>query len=216
MIDRRAAIAATHTPTAIPAHSVVLSARRVASPPPAAAGATASISSPPPAPAVRRIPVRALSTARALRVLVAEMKTPGFTPLLDALAMSGFDVHPAEGADDLLYQCECAPPDVLVLDAELPGCDGYEICDQLRHDIRLADMTVVMLCDASDEMKRTYLGQMVDFVGGDYFLAKPCDSRLVARLVEDIAGSEEPPQMIDRFPTRSVLPSGGQCSSDSR
>lgn len=175
---------------------------------------TASMSAP--GAVVRRIPVRAPNVARALRVLVAEKSAPGLTPLLDALALSGFDVRPADGAEDLLYQCECAPPDVLVLDAELPGGDGYELCDQLRHDIRLADMTVVMLCDASDEMKRTYLGQMVDFVGGDYFLAKPCDSRLVARLVEDIARAETAPQMIDRFPTRSVLPGGGQSSSEPR
>ena len=50
-----------------------------------------------------------------------------------------------------------------------------------------ADLTVIITTDASDEMTHSYLGQMVEYSGGDYFFAKPCDLNLILTLLNDLA-----------------------------
>ena len=61
-----------------------------------------------------------------------------------------------------------APYDVIVLDLELPGIDGVEVCRQLRKERRLA--TPILMLTARD----TVNDKLVGFeVGADDYLVKP-------------------------------------------
>lgn len=61
-----------------------------------------------------------------------------------------------------------APHDVIVLDLELPGLDGVEVCRQLRKEHRLA--TPILMLTARDTVK----DKLVGFdVGADDYLVKP-------------------------------------------
>jgi DNA-binding response OmpR family regulator len=61
-----------------------------------------------------------------------------------------------------------APYDVIVLDLELPGLDGVEVCRQLRKERRLA--TPILMLTARDTVKDKLVGFEV---GADDYLVKP-------------------------------------------
>jgi two-component system cell cycle response regulator len=105
------------------------------------------------------------------------------------LVAAGHRVQLAQTGSEVVYACEVDPPDVLVLDANLPDMDGFEVCERVRRETRESDLAVIFVTDAATDLERTYLGQMVEFAGGDYFLTKPCDSRLLLQLIEDLVAA---------------------------
>jgi diguanylate cyclase (GGDEF)-like protein len=53
------------------------------------------------------------------------------------------------GAEGLRLAQE-APPDLLLLDADMPGLDGFEVCTRLKSDPVLADVPVIFVTSHSD------------------------------------------------------------------
>lgn len=68
----------------------------------------------------------------------------------------GVDLRLAEDSEDALHQLRGWTPDVLVLDAHLPGMDGFELLERLRREPGLAEVPAFM-CSADampDDMQR--------------------------------------------------------------
>ena len=124
---------------------------------------------------------------RALRTLLADHDASSRTSLCRELERAGHTVQIAEDGEDVLLLCGLDPPDVLIMDAHLPGMDGFEVCECVRRETRGSDLTVIITTEAMDQMTRAYLGQMVDYVDGDYFFTKPCDGKLLVQLLDDLA-----------------------------
>ncbi|NDJ77501.1 MAG: response regulator [Chloroflexi bacterium] len=61
--------------------------------------------------------------------------------------------------------------DLVFLDLEMPGLDGYEVFDLLASDTRFAAVPVIVCSVHTNEMANTR------HVGLDGFIAKPLDSR---------------------------------------
>jgi len=89
------------------------------------------------------------------------------------------DVRLAEDGPSALARLETEPPDLVLLDVQMPGMDGYEVCRRIKSTIRGKLIPVVMI---------TALNQTDDRVralesGADDFMAKPVDRvELVARV----------------------------------
>src|SRR5690349_18206712 len=72
-----------------------------------------------------------------------------------------------------------APPDLMVLDLNLPGLDGADVCRALRAKPATASLPIIMLTARTDESDRV-LG--LD-LGADDYLTKPFSPReLAARI----------------------------------
>lgn len=70
-------------------------------------------------------------------------------------------------------------PDIVLLDVEMPGMNGYEVCDKLKHDSATQDIPVVFLSSRSSLRERMLGYEM----GGTDFIVKPCDTEeLLAKL----------------------------------
>ncbi len=149
------------------------------------------------------------------RILVADNDPAGRANLRRQLQYAGYEVSFAECGSDVIWDCYDSPPDVLILDVDLPDMDGFEVCEYLRHTTGGSETTVIFLSAANDEMTRTYLGRMVEYADGDFFFAKPYDARLVARVVEEVlsgtADAPERPRIV--FPTRVIWPTSHCCVS---
>ncbi len=143
-----------------------------------------------------------------LRILLADPCSPHCVTLQGELQAAGYEVELAATGQEVLVQCEIDPPDVVILDVDMPDMNGFDVCELVRHDTLGADATVIMTTMAGDEMTQTYLGPMVDFAGGDYFVVKPCDTKIMLNLIDELAGSNERPDAPARsgFPTRAVWP----------
>jgi len=66
-------------------------------------------------------------------------------------------------------------PDVILLDVEMPGQNGYEVCDELKRGEKTGEIPVVFLSSHSSTREK-----MLGFeVGGDDYLVKPCSKELL-------------------------------------
>ena len=70
------------------------------------------------------------------------------------------------------------PPDLVLLDIQMPGMNGYEVCRQLKDDPATAAIPVVFLTGESD------VATQVDSAGGDGYAAKPIDPEVLLPMIE--------------------------------
>jgi len=146
--------------------------------------------------------------AASAHVLIVDGDAQSTRPLKRHLQAAGLRVHSTSCGDRALRHCESQPPDALILDMNLPGMDGFELCERLRRDPFLAEIPVIMLTHPNDDMSRNYAVQMTGYAGGDFFLAKPVDPGVLLNLLRDVM--REPSNPFDpiprRFPTQVIWP----------
>src|SRR5216683_1456421 len=55
------------------------------------------------------------------------------------------EVRLAEDGPSALKAIEAAPPDLILLDVQMPGMDGYQVCRKIKSDPKLRLVPVVMI-----------------------------------------------------------------------
>ena len=86
--------------------------------------------------------------------------------LLDFLARAGFRVLVATSGERALAQLAHVLPDLILLDLNMPGLDGYETCRRLKADARWRAIPVLMLTalhEVADKVRGFEAGA-VDFI----------------------------------------------------
>lgn len=112
-----------------------------------------------------------------MRVLVVEDEVRMAAMLKRGLEEEGYSIDLAADGTDGLWLGSENPYDAIVLDVNLPGIDGFEVCRALRERERWAP--VIMLTARGEVHDRVH---GLD-VGADDFLAKPFSfGELTARL----------------------------------
>jgi DNA-binding response OmpR family regulator len=91
----------------------------------------------------------------------------------------GYAVETAVDGADGLRAALGSPPDLVLLDVNLPGMDGFEICRRLRKDPATAAVPIIMLTARIDEADRV---AGLEF-GADDYISKPFSPKeAVARI----------------------------------
>jgi len=82
-----------------------------------------------------------------------------------ALRERGFDVMEATGGENALRALADAQPDILVVDAQMPGLDGFQTCRELRTMPGFESLPVLMLTGLDDEASilKAYEAGATDF-----------------------------------------------------
>lgn len=137
-------------------------------------------------------------------VLIADHDRSSRESLGRHLSNAGYEVRAVTSGEDAIFQCDVDPPNVLILDVNLPDIDGFDVCERIRHDTRDIELTVILITDSDDDMTRCYLDQMVDYAGGDYFFVRPFDHVAIRQLIDDI--DRKPADVGGRFPTHTRWP----------
>jgi CheY-like chemotaxis protein len=97
----------------------------------------------------------------------------------DLLEREGYRVTEAQNGIEALDQVDRHAPDIVVLDLNLPGLDGYGVLSHLRSRPATAKIPVVVLTARGDEDNEVRVLEL----GADDFLSKPFRARaLSARL----------------------------------
>lgn len=113
-------------------------------------------------------------------VLVVDPDRSARAVLEVALARDGFDVWSVESAEQGLGVLRRGrTPDVIVLETDLAGGDGFSFCAELRGNPRTARVPVVLLAKPDDQN----VGNLAEVVGVDEYVQKPAFARDVAALV---------------------------------
>ncbi|MGL1959340.1 MAG: response regulator [Colwellia sp.] len=90
-----------------------------------------------------------------------------------------YEVHVARDGIKGLEAAKEILPDIILLDVEMPGMNGYEVCDTLKHDDITKDIPVIFLSSLSN-LRSRMLGYEV---GGVDFLVKPFSGgELIAKI----------------------------------
>jgi diguanylate cyclase (GGDEF)-like protein/PAS domain S-box-containing protein len=90
-----------------------------------------------------------------MRVLVAETLEPG-----------GIDVVEASDGDAAIALLRARVPDLVLLDVEMPGLDGFGVCEEIRRMPGGATLPVVMMTGREDvdSIRRAYEAGATDFL----------------------------------------------------
>jgi putative two-component system response regulator len=89
------------------------------------------------------------------------------------------EVRTAEDGYAALRSIQSSPPDLVLLDVQMPGMDGYEVCRRIKASPKFRLLPVVMLTSLDRTSDRV---QALE-VGADDYMTKPVDRvELVARV----------------------------------
>jgi type II secretory ATPase GspE/PulE/Tfp pilus assembly ATPase PilB-like protein/CheY-like chemotaxis protein len=102
----------------------------------------------------------------------------------DLLERDGFTVQEARDGVQALDQVDRHAPDIIVLDLNLPGLDGYGVLSQLRSRPATRDIPVIVLTAKGDEDNEVRVFEL----GADDFLSKPFRARALAARLEAVLG----------------------------
>ena len=82
-----------------------------------------------------------------------------------ALEKSGFEVCLAENGEDALRQIRIHPCDLVMLDVEMPGMSGYQVCAQLRHEVS-SELPIIMVTGMDDyeSIEKAFAAGATDFI----------------------------------------------------
>ena len=87
------------------------------------------------------------------------------------LESEGYNLVFAENGEEALKKAIELIPDLMLLDVMMPGMNGFQVCQQLRANPRLAELPVVMVTALDDRESRL---RGIE-VGADDFMTKPFD-----------------------------------------
>jgi signal transduction histidine kinase len=111
-------------------------------------------------------------TSSSPKILVVD-DVPQNVRLLEAvLTSNGYHVKAAASGEEALESVAAELPDLVLLDIQMPGLDGYEVCRRLRADPRTAFLPVVMVTSSDTEVRVNALE-----AGADDFVLKPFDQQ---------------------------------------
>lgn len=103
---------------------------------------------------------------RPARIMVVD-DTPQNLRLLESLLTErGYQVFALPSGDMALRAAAKNPPDLILLDIDMPGLTGYQVCERLKADTRLAEIPVIFisaLSETADKVRAFELGG-VDYV----------------------------------------------------
>ena len=113
-------------------------------------------------------------------VLIVDDNAENLRLLSRILTEKGYKVRPAPGGSLALKSVQSALPDLILLDINMPGMDGYEVCRRLKADERTRDVPVLFISGLS-EVKDKIKGFSA---GGVDYITKPFQHEEVLARVE--------------------------------
>jgi CheY-like chemotaxis protein len=108
------------------------------------------------------------------------------------LQTSGYEVRHAESGVHGLQEVNAAPPDVILLDVQMPGMDGFEVCRLLRRAPRTKKIPVIMITASDDPA----LNRKAYAVGAQACIPKPLRGNALIATIQAVgqaARQKKPP-----------------------
>lgn len=96
------------------------------------------------------------------------------------LLLDGFDVLEASGGEDALDLLVTERVDLILLDVQMPGMDGFEVCRRLRADQETRSIPIILVTAHHRDTESVVRGLAA---GGDDYVTKPvAQQELLARV----------------------------------
>ena len=116
----------------------------------------------------------------ASRILVVEDNPLNLKLIRDVLQVSGYDVIEAQSGEEGLRVAQENPPDLVLMDLQLPGIDGTETLRRLRQGTLGPDVPVVAVTALAMAQDKEAAAR----AGFDGYLEKPISVRALPGQIE--------------------------------
>jgi len=115
---------------------------------------------------------------KAKRLLIVDDIEDNLFLLEAILTEEGYEVDSAKNGKEALAKIEASPPDLVLLDAMMPGMDGYEVTRRIRQNKKIPFVPVILIT----AYENANIPQGLD-LGANDFIRKPIDyEELMARI----------------------------------
>jgi two-component system cell cycle response regulator DivK len=119
------------------------------------------------------------------RILAVDDQEDNRRILRDLLTAASYQVIEATTGEEAVALAEAQVPDLILMDIQLPGIDGYEATRRIKANPRLRAIPLIVVTSyalSGDEAKATA-------AGADGYVSKPFSPRaLLAKVREQLAG----------------------------
>jgi len=118
-----------------------------------------------------------------IRVLVVddEQEMGETTKLM--LESDGYQTKWVRSGQEALNEITASPPDLVLLDIEMAGMDGYEVCRRIRRNPRTRELPILLATSGP--------GEMIYTLDADGFLAKPFHRDILLTFVSHVLQSKQ-------------------------
>jgi sigma-B regulation protein RsbU (phosphoserine phosphatase) len=115
------------------------------------------------------VPAELRSTALPANILVVDDVSANLQVLTGMLKDRGYKVRPVPNGPLALTAARKSPPDLILLDINMPGMNGYEVCEHLKADKTLAGIPVIFISALNENLDKV----KAFATGGVDYLTKP-------------------------------------------
>ena len=117
-----------------------------------------------------------------VRVLLVDDEDKLRRVMKDLLERDGYTVVEASDGAEAIQQVDQHSPDILVLDLNLPGLDGYGVISHLRSRPATENIPIIVLTAKGDEDNEVRVFEL----GADDFLSKPFRARALSARIQAV------------------------------
>ncbi|MDD2988513.1 MAG: Hpt domain-containing protein [Zoogloea sp.] len=103
------------------------------------------------------------------------------------LEREGYRVITAKDGVDALEQLLTVRPDVIIADIEMPRMDGFDLTRNIRADVKLKVVPIIMITSRTAEKHKRYAEE----IGVNHYLGKPYDEDVLLDLIRGFAPPSE-------------------------
>ncbi|WP_081708512.1 response regulator transcription factor [Rhodoferax saidenbachensis] len=136
-------------------------------------------------------------------VLIVDDVPDNLAVLHDALDESGYTVLVATSGETALARAAQALPDIVLLDAMMPGMDGFEVARRLKANAQTAHIPIIFMTGLTET---EHLVAALESGGVDYVTKPIKPKEVMARMAVHLQGARE------RRQTRSALDAFGYAT----
>ena len=114
------------------------------------------------------------------RILLVEDNEANLLMTQDYLESYGYQVIPARDGDEALTMMDENPPDLVLMDIQMPGMDGFEVLRRIRLQPRFASVPIIALTALAMPGDRERCLK----AGADEYLSKPVELKFLLYAIE--------------------------------
>ena len=147
---------------------------------------------------------QALDRANSEVVLIVDDVPDNLAVLYDALDESGYTVLVATGGEAALQRAAQAVPDIVLLDAMMPGMDGFEVARRLKASPKTAHIPIIFMTGLTET---EHLVAALEAGGVDYVTKPIKPKEVLARMGVHMQGARQARQArnaLDAFGYASI------------
>ncbi|GJL55047.1 MAG: hypothetical protein NPIRA02_21790 [Nitrospirales bacterium] len=86
------------------------------------------------------------------KILLVEHMPDNLDTLLQCFSAFGFELFVAHDGETALQQCKLLQPDLILLDVNTPGMNGFEVCRRLKAQDMIHDIPVIFMKSPNDHV----------------------------------------------------------------